>query len=359
MHHAARAGRLELMRGGRLENPEGASRRRAVQTGCTAEDSSAAAVLGKGGSGNPMLHETDKSRQRRICVIAGMPRAATTFLYHTLGKNPSVFVPARKELEFFSLNYERGSRWYLNFFKDMAAGQVGFDISPMYFMDDRSPQRMLEVNPDVKVILILRNPVEFVLSFYRNRLAATTGTLDFEGFLERHTYEKDGHVLTLEFKNGTISRNIDRFRQAFSNNLLLCDYRIIEEDPLPVLTAIESFLGIPRFFRHDNFENVRINASDQINLKFVNRLMHKKWFADLVTRLFPKRLIMFVRYKLQSYRPHRTQGITPGADEKKARSAQLQLAADVEYVSNLFPNAGLVLGSGQPYATAETRGLES
>jgi len=306
-----------------------------------------------------MLQEADKSRQRRICVIAGMPRAATTFLYHTLGKNPSVFVPARKELEFFSVNYDRGSRWYLNFFRDMAARQVGFDISPMYFMDARSPQRMLEFNPDLKVILILRNPVEFVVSLYKNRVAASTGNLQFESFLEKHTYQKDGNVLTLEFKNGTISRNIERFRQAFGDNLLLCDFRIIEEDPLPVLTAIERFVGIPRFFRHDNFENVRINASDQINLKFVNRLMHKKWFADLVTRLFPKRLIMFVRYKLQSYRPHRRQGIAPGADEQRSRLAESHLAADVEYVWNLFQNAGLMLGSGQPYVTAETRGLES
>ena len=52
----------------------------------------------------------------KICIVVGMPRAATTYLYQTLASHPDAFVPARKELEFYSINYARGNAWYESFF---------------------------------------------------------------------------------------------------------------------------------------------------------------------------------------------------------------------------------------------------
>ncbi|MBN2757956.1 MAG: hypothetical protein JXR51_12320 [Bacteroidales bacterium] len=41
-----------------------------------------------------------------------MPRAGTTFMYHYLQKHPEVFLPYRKEIQYFDLNYSEGENWY-------------------------------------------------------------------------------------------------------------------------------------------------------------------------------------------------------------------------------------------------------
>ena len=66
---------------------------------------------------------------KKICIVAGMPRSGPTFLYYTLQKHPSFFVPVRKEIDFFNLNYEKGREWYAKYFSSMPKEDIGFDIS--------------------------------------------------------------------------------------------------------------------------------------------------------------------------------------------------------------------------------------
>jgi hypothetical protein len=236
----------------------------------------------------------------KICAIAGMPRAATTFLYHTLALHPEIFVPSRKELEFFSINYNRGESWYLDFFKEMKNNDVGFDISPMYFFATSVPQRMLAFNPKIKVILLIRDPIEFIISFFKNRQATTYKSLNFETFLKAFEYEKDGTSLSIRFDQNIIKNRILDYVNAFGDNLLLGDFNAFATDPLSLLKAIEKHIEVSEYFQQGNFENIKINASDQRGFKVINKLMHQKLFADIVAKLFPKALIMNVRYRLQS-----------------------------------------------------------
>lgn len=285
---------------------------------------------------------------RRIVIVAGMPRAATTFLYHTLAKHPQAWVPPRKEVEYFSLNYSRGSAWYSSFFDGAGTGQVGFDISPIYFMDEKVPARILAFDPHAKVILLVRDPVEFVLSFFANRRGATHEDLRFADFLSGHTYVKDGQALEFDFRDGRIQETIEAFRETFGSNLLLCSYDLVREDPLSALKVIESFSGIPSHFDHANFENVRVNASDQKNIVWLNRLMHTKWFVDAVVRAVPKGLILKARYWVQT---RRTSGgdasPLPGTEGDRAL-AEASLVRDRQYVADLFRDSRVLLGSGEP-----------
>lgn len=290
----------------------------------------------------------DTTLAHRIVIVAGMPRAATTFLYHTLAKHPKAWVPPRKEVEYFSLNHYRGEDWYYSFFEGAAPDQVGFDISPIYFMEPDVPSRIHDFNPDAKVVLLIRDPVEFVLSFFANRRGATHEELSFSDFLSGHTYDKDGRTVEFDFDDGRIQETIERFRSTFGPNLLLCSYGTVREDPLPVLQAIESFAGLPAYFDSDNFENVRVNASDQRNIVWLNRLMHQKWFADLVVRLVPKRLILHARYWVQTRRNSGPEAPRMQGTEEDRALAERGLASDKLYVDELFRDSGLLLGTGEP-----------
>lgn len=298
--------------------------------------------------------ESEPDLARRIVIVAGMPRAATTFLYHTLSGHPDVWVPPRKEVEYFSLNYDRGPDWYLRFFEGAVDKEVGFDISPIYFMHPEVPERIRTLNPGARVVLLIRDPVEFVLSFFANRRGAGHESLEFEDFLAGHTYAKDGQTVEFVFDDGRIEEQIERFRSAFGNNLLLCSYDVVRDDPLPVLRAIEAFAGLRSHFEADNFDNVRINASDQRNIVWLNRLMHTKWFVDLVVRLVPKRLILRARYWVQTRRSTENERPSPSDDPNRSL-AEAKLVSDSRYVQELFADSGILLGNGVPATPAILR----
>lgn len=296
-----------------------------------------------------MTDDTDVSGPKapcRIVIVAGMPRAATTFLYHTLANHPKAWIPPRKELEYFSVNAHRGSEWYYGFFEGAAADQVGFDISPIYFMVPETPDRIRSFDPDARVVLLVRDPVEFVLSFFANRQGASHGGLEFEDFLDGHMYSKDGQTVEFVFEDGRIQKTLERFREVFEDRLLLCSYDAIGEDPLPVLKAIEAFSGLPSYFTPDNFENVRVNASDQRNIVWLNWMMHQRWFADLVVRLIPRTLILKARYWVQTRRTA-SGAIPDDTADRNRRYAEERLASDRAYVQELFRDRPMLLGNGR------------
>ena len=191
------------------------------------------------------------STTQQICVVAGMPRASTTFLYHTLASHPSCFVPSRKELEYFSLNGSRGDDWYRSFFADANPADTALDISPLYFFSPGCAQRISEYFKRPRVVLILRNPAEFIVSFYNNRRAADGESLLFEEFLAGYEYQKDGEHMHLGFRPGLFRERILEFQSVLGDNLLLIDFRSIQEDPLAALQAIERFLRAARLLYGD------------------------------------------------------------------------------------------------------------
>ena len=288
---------------------------------------------------------------RPVCVIAGMPRASTTFLYYTLAKHPSCFVPSRKELEFFSINEARGQEWYYDFYSAMSDGQVGFDISPLYFFSPDLPEKIKAFFKTPRVILILRDPVDFAISFYKNRVGVHGHELGFEDFISGYSYEKDGSSIELSIRPGVIRQQIDSYRERLGDDILLVDFRAMQAVPLDVLTAIEKFCRIPPYFSAENFENVRVNASDQVSVQAINKLMHKKWFADLVTTLVPKKLIMAIRYRLQASKRTGRLPVSEEDEEQYRSLVRRDLAGDAEFMAEIFVDSPFVLGTGKTFCS--------
>ena len=73
-------------------------------------------------------------KKPKTFVVAGMPRAGTTFMYYFMQQHPEIFAPVRKEVNYFSFFYDKGEEWYHNLFKEMKQEKYGMDISPVYFL---------------------------------------------------------------------------------------------------------------------------------------------------------------------------------------------------------------------------------
>jgi Sulfotransferase domain len=282
-----------------------------------------------------------------------MPRSGTTFLYHTLGQHPTIFVPFIKETDYFSVNYDLGPRWYLGLFREMLPHQVGFDISPSYFIDPSAVDRILGFNRNAKVVLAVRDPAEFAASLYCQLRNAAWRMPVFESFIDHYSGRLGPARLDLAFRENLVPRRLEQYRKGFGDNLLFYCFALFKKDPLFVLQAIESFVGVPRHFTETTFENVVINAADRKNLKLFSYLMgqlKRRGGLAFVKNASIRRILRSARTASDRMsRKAHDDSATGQYPPEYMRIAEEALADQRAAISEVFANAKMQLGSGTPY----------
>jgi hypothetical protein len=107
-------------------------------------------------------------------AVIGAMKAGTTSISAALATHPDVFICTPKEPQFFTTRWDRGLAWYESLFDPAGGALARGDASTSYTDFPRKPlaaQRMAETVPDVKLVYIVRDPVERMRSHYRHRLA--------------------------------------------------------------------------------------------------------------------------------------------------------------------------------------------
>lgn len=103
-------------------------------------------------------------------IIIGAMKSGTTSMYRHLSEHPQICMSKPKELNFFvqERNFDKGLRWYQDRFEADGAKAYG-EASPGYTKYptfDGVPERMHRILPDVKLIYLLRDPIERLLSHH-------------------------------------------------------------------------------------------------------------------------------------------------------------------------------------------------
>lgn len=240
----------------------------------------------------------DNNQKIPDAIMAGMSRAGTTFMYHYLQKHPEIFLPTRKEVCFFAHHFGRGIKWYNDFFKGKKTDQIALDICGVYFSTPESLERIYQHNPAIKVILSIRNPVDWIYSLYE-QYSMIFDVPSFREFLKGWSVEREGETQHLDFNDQLISKTIKNYLKLFKGNVLIYDFSYFKENPLTVLNEIEKFLGVSNWYTENNFQNHMINARGRKRIPWLDKLFHLKGFTDLSLKLFPRRLILAIREKME------------------------------------------------------------
>jgi hypothetical protein len=105
-------------------------------------------------------------------LIVGAQKAGTTSLFAYLQHSPMLFLPDVKEVHYFDLNYHQPLRWYHDFFSGLGQnnGVLYGEASPYYIYHPLVPKRAYEYNPNLKLILLLRDPIERAISHYHHSI---------------------------------------------------------------------------------------------------------------------------------------------------------------------------------------------
>lgn len=198
-------------------------------------------------------------------LVVGASRSGTTTLHKTLSQHPSLFLPKKKELHFFSntQNFNRGLANYEKFFRHAKSHQIAGEISPPYFhkgitldaqrkyhwdVEDDSATRISRSMPSTKLIFTLRNPVDRAYSQYsKNLLQGKEMAASFDDAVEleisgRRVPESDQSCWLYK---SCYSKHIEHWLSLFPKQQTL--FLIFEEwvkNPEGAFTKIYDFLGV-------------------------------------------------------------------------------------------------------------------
>ncbi len=123
-------------------------------------------------------------------LIIGAQKAATTWLWNVLNNHPDTDLPKTKEIHFFGgvENYRKGKEWYYSHFTHLDKTKLTGEASTSYLYDSipywNNPSDSIEVEsslptipelitnemPDVKIIVILRDPVARAISAFKHNM---------------------------------------------------------------------------------------------------------------------------------------------------------------------------------------------
>ena len=120
-------------------------------------------------------------------IVIGAMKCGTNSLHRYLKLHPQICMSSTKEPNYFveEKNYAEGIDWYQSLFKDStkALGECSTNYSKRPFFQGVA-QRIQAVLPDVKLIYLLRDPVERIISHYRHNFAEGSTHQSFENCLE-------------------------------------------------------------------------------------------------------------------------------------------------------------------------------
>lgn len=188
----------------------------------------------------------------------GAQKCASSWIHSVAGSHPEIGVSDPKELDFFSYYFDRGYRWYESHFDRDDARSLRFENSPSYFHDPRAPGRARAYNPDLKIVLLLRDPVRRAFSNHLHEI--------IKGHVDPVPFEEGLANNPAYIEQGLYATHLARWRDAFDpDRILVLFSEEIATDPGAAARALFGFLGVDEGF-DSAILHERRNESDRPRL---------------------------------------------------------------------------------------------
>lgn len=239
-------------------------------------------------------------------IIGGTEKAGTTSVFDYLCTHPQVCGSSKKETDFFSVEYTgeplRDAERYAGYFSRCNVEvPVLMEASPGYLGEaSKVAPRMQAMIPQVKLLFILRNPVDRFYSsyhFHRGKLNLPTD-MTFEDYvdccIEYDSGRKspadlkidDWYLKVLRF--GRYAEFLSIYRHALSpERIKVMFFEALVEDPRSFMVELSDFLGI----RADPWQQFEFRKSN-VTFSGKNRALHRmamkaNEFGEPILRRYP------------------------------------------------------------------------
>lgn len=189
----------------------------------------------------------------------GAQKSGTSTLHQLLSCHPEIYLPKCKEVHYFSLHDHQSLNWYGNHYQEANSHQLCGDITPYYLFHPRCPRSIHQALPKVKLIVLLRDPVERTISQFFHAKRHGFEPLDLEAALEAEAtrladaeaaLQKPGSVHFSHQKHSYLSRSryreqLQRYEALFpERQILVCRSEDLFSSMQTCLERITQFLGV-------------------------------------------------------------------------------------------------------------------
>lgn len=299
-------------------------------------------------------------------IIVGAPRSATTSLFSALSKHPQIAPCALKEPSFYLVDAQ-GHRpnWFAAHVRDAPPrtlaeyqklfgnprGRVTLEASPAYWVDPEAPRRIVAVNDHVRLIVVLRQPVDMLWSGYRTIFPAGSPEA-FVRQLESDARWPGDPAPLVEL--GFHARHLRRYREAIAARPdadVRMHFVLFENLTGPLwLDAIE---GICDFLEIDRrpLELGHMNAAGAAKSAIVGRIGEAARVKQALKRWLPSGLLARLVSAHHKVRSANLRAVRPLPADLRAEVTERYFAADVEDLTGL---TGLDLSHWRGHRTQQT-----
>ncbi|HEX4820936.1 MAG TPA: sulfotransferase [Acidimicrobiales bacterium] len=188
----------------------------------------------------PRITAEDPATLPTFLVIGAM-KAGTTSLHAYLGAHPDVFMAEPKELDFFldDGNWRRGVEWYRGKFTGADGATARGEASPSYTKYPavpHVPERIVGLLPDVRLVYVVRDPIERMRSQWRQNAVYEGETRSVDDALLR-----DPHYLACS----RYAFQLDQYTEHFPRDrILVVTSESLRNDRAATVARVLEFIGV-------------------------------------------------------------------------------------------------------------------
>ena len=275
-------------------------------------------------------------------LVIGAARAGTTALHGFLRQHPGIFMPARKEPNFFAYEGKElacegpGADYINNSIVDPAAYAALFsgapaearlgEASPLYLYSERAPGRIKHHIPGAKMIVILRNPIDQAYSHFMyatKQCIENVSDFDKALTLEETRLEQGWQPLFGYSQFPRYGEQLARYFELFPRDqFLIKRYEDYQADPDAFLRAVYEFIDVDPEFVPSMGDKVNAGGVPK-NQAFQDFLMKPNPVTKAVGLVVPQQ----TRLKIRDWMARKNMN-APDTLSRNARSILLERLSD-------------------------------
>lgn len=215
-------------------------------------------------------------------IIVGAMKAGTSSLGFHLNSHPDIYLP-EKELQFFNddSKFYMGYNYYYSLFNPNGEKVLG-EKTPTYSYQENVAERIYDFNPDIKLIWILRSPVDRAYSNYLHAVKNGSELLSFESAVENESERIKTDIWKGYLERSIYIKQVKRYLQWFKIEQM--HFVIFEEfkaNPEKELKKIFNFLEVDssKSFYKVEERNKTVMPRSTISLYYARKHFGHKSFS--------------------------------------------------------------------------------
>ncbi|XP_030068436.1 heparan sulfate glucosamine 3-O-sulfotransferase 2 [Microcaecilia unicolor] len=186
-------------------------------------------------------------------IIVGVKKGGTRAVLEFIRVHPDVRAMGT-EPHFFDKNYDRGLDWYRSLMPRTLENQITMEKTPSYFVTKETPRRIFSMCKEIKLIIVVRNPVTRAISDYTQTLSKKPDIPTFQELAFKNWTLGLVDTSWNAIRIGMYALHLESWLQYFPiSQIHFVSGEKLITDPAGEMGRIQDFLGIKRIITEKHF----------------------------------------------------------------------------------------------------------